>query len=463
MVCGAPPWSRWLCEVEFLPLRWWRIGRGQAAGKGGGRGAAYKREGDFLCQRKSTLDASVLGLGGGAVPLLGGGAMNLAKLASLLGGGGLQAHINPLAGVLGGSTGLLGTAGVPNELAGLCALLGNQQSHNVTLTNLQVVELQRAVAAQKLATEKQAAVLVQTKIDEKVAEELKKVAPGALHAPSEREKKDGDGDLSSTRSGSSQGARRRAKHAERANDLLTYKEAYEILDNAAVGFHGPRGYSSEDDTRGTKSAHSVLRSSVRRARSRVQARDKLVEDIVERLKAERDPPHQDISPDSGRKAKDSLRRAGTNRGGGRSDIPTTPISLSCTDTEPMPSSCDSAVPLAGAREPSFGTKRRVDFTLEGDSDAVGSKSLHTKAYGAMQSRIHEAKAKKAQAEAQAEARGARDKAKASSKGPTNKKRVRKSSPSGSKGSVEQNDKQGRALTQLLARALEAVEHFEESE
>ena len=86
------------------------------------------------------------------------------NLASLLGGGpgGLQSQINPLAGVLGGSSGFLGTAGVLKELAGLCALLGNQQSHNVTLTNLQVVELQRAVAAQKLAMEKQAAALVQT-------------------------------------------------------------------------------------------------------------------------------------------------------------------------------------------------------------------------------------------------------------------------------------------------------------
>ena len=191
------------------------MGRRQATGKGGGRGAAYKRGGDSTYQRKSTLDASVLGLGGGAVPSLGGGAMNL---ASLLGGGGLQTQMNPLAGALGGpSMGFIGASGVPNELAGLCALLGNQQSHNVTLTNLQVVELQRAVAAQKLATEKQAAALVQAKIDEKVAEELKKVALGALHAPSEKEGgKDGDGDLSSSRSGSSQGARRRAKHAERA-------------------------------------------------------------------------------------------------------------------------------------------------------------------------------------------------------------------------------------------------------
>ena len=65
---------------------------------------------------------------------------------------------------------------MPNELAGLCALLGNQQIHNKFLTNLQVVELQRAVAAQKLAMEKQAAAAVQAKIDEKVAEELKTVA-----------------------------------------------------------------------------------------------------------------------------------------------------------------------------------------------------------------------------------------------------------------------------------------------
>ena len=48
---------------------------------------------------------------------------------------------------------------------------------NVSRTNLQVVELQRAVAAQKLATEKQAAAAVQAKIDEKVADELKTAAP----------------------------------------------------------------------------------------------------------------------------------------------------------------------------------------------------------------------------------------------------------------------------------------------
>ena len=178
-------------DVEFVLLRWWRMGRGQATGKGGGHGAANKRGGGSSYQRQSTLDASVLGLGGGAVPSLGGGAMNL---ASLLGGGGLQAQMTPLAGALGGSSSglrVLGVNGVPNELAGLCALLGNQQSHNVTLTNLQVVELQRAVVAQKLETEKHAAALVQAQIDEKVAEELKKVAPGYLHAPSEKKKRRG--------------------------------------------------------------------------------------------------------------------------------------------------------------------------------------------------------------------------------------------------------------------------------
>ena len=72
------------------------------------------------------------------------------NLASLLGDVGLQTQIKPIAGVLGGTKGLLGTSGAPNELTGLCALLGNQQSHNdiVPLTNLQVVELW-AVAAQK--------------------------------------------------------------------------------------------------------------------------------------------------------------------------------------------------------------------------------------------------------------------------------------------------------------------------
>ena len=65
---------------------------------------------------------------------------------------------------------------------GLLVFVHSWATNNVTLTNLQleVVELQRAVAAQKLATKKQAAALVQTKIDKKVAGEMKKAAPGYL-------------------------------------------------------------------------------------------------------------------------------------------------------------------------------------------------------------------------------------------------------------------------------------------
>ena len=72
---------------------------------------------------------------------------------------------------------------------------------------MQVVELKRPVAARKLATEQQAAAAVQARIDEAVAEELKKVAPGHLPVqsvavPSETTT-DGDGDVSSFRSSSS--------------------------------------------------------------------------------------------------------------------------------------------------------------------------------------------------------------------------------------------------------------------
>jgi len=87
---------------------------------------------------------------------------------------------------------------------------------------------------------------------------------------------------------------------------------------------------------------------------------------MERLGAARDAPHQDASPDPkghGRhdKAGKSLRRVTSNRAGGRCDIstPTTPVSISCTDTEPMPSSVErGAGPLV--RGGTWGTKRRVD-------------------------------------------------------------------------------------------------------
>ena len=43
----------------------------------------------------------------------------------------------------------------------------------------------------------------------------------------------------------------------------------------------------------------------------VESRDKLVQDVVERLAAERNPPHKDVSPYQGRKAGASLRRVTT--------------------------------------------------------------------------------------------------------------------------------------------------------
>ena len=104
------------------------------------------------------------------------------------------------------------------------------------------------MAAQKLATEKQAAVAVQAQLDENVADELKKVAPGnptAQAVQPDKKRKYGKGDFSSSRSGHpSQGAQRRANHAEQAQDLLTYQEAYKIVNAAASEFNGARGYST---------------------------------------------------------------------------------------------------------------------------------------------------------------------------------------------------------------------------
>ena len=149
---------------------------------------------------------------------------------------------------------ILGTYGVRNELAGLsavCALLSNRQRDNVSLTNLQVMELQRAVAAQKLASiEKQAAAAVQATIDEKAAEELNKTAPTPKQPSgtacirtgcTAREAKDGNGDLTLD----PQGARRRHRHAERFNQLLTYQCAYtyEIIPGAAIEFNGMRHHA----------------------------------------------------------------------------------------------------------------------------------------------------------------------------------------------------------------------------
>ena len=103
----------------------------------------------------------------------------------------------------------------------------------------------------------------------------------------------------------------------------------------------------------------------------------------------------------------------------------------------------------------------VEFADDGESEASGSKSLKSKslksrAYGAMQTRIADAKNKKEQQH--------RDRAKGAGKSANSSnttKRVKKSS--GTQGSVEKNDEQGRALTDLRAQALQAVEHFDEAD
>ena len=174
----------------------------------------------------------------------------------------------------------------------------------------------------------------------------------------------------------------RAKHAERAQDLLTYKEAYEIANGAASEFNGTRGYSSEDDTRGTRSTISGLRTSLRQAQARLQSRDHLVEDVLERLRTTRNPHRQGASAlqDNGGHTKATMdlfsRQMSADRVGGRCDVPTptkSPISRPCSLREPMPSSVESGVGPS-LRGVASGTKRRVEFDIEDVGSASGSKS-----------------------------------------------------------------------------------------
>ena len=89
----------------------------------GGRGAGQNRD--------SRLDVSALGL---VSPLSGGTGrtdLNALRATAWMGGlGGLQ-QATQLSGLLGGRG--CSSGGVSNGLAGLCALLGGSQSHDVTL------------------------------------------------------------------------------------------------------------------------------------------------------------------------------------------------------------------------------------------------------------------------------------------------------------------------------------------
>ena len=132
----------------------------------GGRGAArnnntYGNRGGGGQGRPNKLDVSTLGL----VSPLGGG-IGLSALNALhstvhvgirgIGGlGGLQQSAQQN-GLLGGGTAINGSDS--NELAGLYALLGGSQSHEVTLNAMQVLQdlVQQAMAAHAATKQKEA-------------------------------------------------------------------------------------------------------------------------------------------------------------------------------------------------------------------------------------------------------------------------------------------------------------------
>ena len=252
------------------------MGRGTPSG---GRGAArnnntmYGNRGGGH-NRNNKLVVSALGL---VSPLGGTGLSSLSALHQTVevgGLGGLQ-QTTQLGGLLGGGTAR--TGGVSNELAGLCALLGGLQSHDVALNVMQVLQVQQAMAAQATAKfkQKEAEALLQVKIDaevEKRALGLVVLPPQSPAKPKTKTVKTADvapeDDGVSQASGASKVAKRRRKHAERAraieveglsHRLQVFKEAYEKLVKAA-STKKPGGYASEDDTRPHKSPDSELRS-----------------------------------------------------------------------------------------------------------------------------------------------------------------------------------------------------------
>ena len=143
------------------------MGRGTPSG---GRGAARNNNNNNYGNRgggnkNNKLDVSALGL---VSPLGGAGLSSLGALHQTVGVGGLGGlqQATQLGGLLGGGTALAG--GVSNELAGLCALLGGSQSHDVTLNAMQVLQVQPVMAAQATAKQNEAGALMQTKIDAEV-------------------------------------------------------------------------------------------------------------------------------------------------------------------------------------------------------------------------------------------------------------------------------------------------------
>ena len=250
------------------------MGRGTPSG---GRGAARNNNNTYGNRgggqnRNNKLDVSALGL---VSPLGGAGFSPLSALHSTVGVGGLGGlqQATQLGGLLGGGTAL--TGGVSNELAGLCALLGGSQSHDVTLNAMQVLQVQQAMAAQAATKQKEAEALIQAKIDAEVEKRTSGLAVSPPPSPAKPKTKTvknadvaPDDDGVSHASGASKKAKRRRKHAKQAtevedlcNRLHVFGEAFEKVAKDAAA-KKPSRYSSKDDTRPNKSPDSELRSVV---------------------------------------------------------------------------------------------------------------------------------------------------------------------------------------------------------
>ena len=252
------------------------MGRGTPQG---GRGAARNNNNNYGPTRgggnRNKLDVSALGL---VSPLGGAGLGALSALHHTVGVGGLGGlqQTPQLGGLLGGGTALAG--GVSNELAGLVALLGGSQSHDVTLTAMQVLQVQQAMAAQAAAKQKEAETALQARIDAEVEKRtsglvvkpplpLVKPKPKTVKIADEAPEEISDDGVSQA-SGASKGAKRRRRHAERAQEMAGLSNRCHVLEEAfekvvkAASSRKTCGYASEDDTRPNKSPDSELRSVV---------------------------------------------------------------------------------------------------------------------------------------------------------------------------------------------------------
>ena len=131
------------------------------------------------------------------------------------------------------------------------------------------------MSAQAATKQKEAAAIIQAKIDAEVEKRTKSLVvlpPSSLAKTKTKTAKTADvapdDDGVSLATGAPKGAKRRKRHAERASEvadlcdrLHVFEEAFEKVAKSAAT-KKPSGYSSEDDTRPNKSPDSELRSVV---------------------------------------------------------------------------------------------------------------------------------------------------------------------------------------------------------